>query len=159
MKTTIILIAGCVLGAIAGLTAATPASAQYVRVYAPPAVVYAPPAVVYAPPAVVYASPAVGVYVRTYPAYPYGYVYNPRRAYRQAVRYGYAPVPVVVTRGPSDFYGRYTYGYSNAPSGNYQYPVPAPQPAPVVVQPAVPPAPMPTPAIEAIPAPPAELSR
>jgi len=146
MKTAIILIAGCILGTIAGLTAAAPASAQYVRVYAPPAVVYA--------------SPTVGVYVQTYPtypAYPYGYVYNPRRAYRQAVRYGYAPAAVVVTRGPSDFYGRYTYGYSNAPSGNYQYPVPSPQPAPVVVQPAVPPAP--TPAVEAIPAPPAELSR
>jgi hypothetical protein len=38
----------------------------------------------------IYVGPA-GIYVRPYPlnAYPYGYPYNPRRAYRQAVRSSY----------------------------------------------------------------------
>jgi hypothetical protein len=142
MKTTAILIVSCVFGAIACLSA--PALAQYyVSVYAPPV--------------------AVGVYVRAYPGYPYGYVYNPRRAYRLAVRYGYVPAPVVVTRGPTDFYGRYGSGYSNPgrvyggyPSSARQAPAPQPTPAPQPAS-AVPPAPQP--AGEAIPTPPAELGR
>jgi hypothetical protein len=144
MKTTAILIVGCVLGAIAGLSAAASASAQYyVSVYAPPV--------------------AVNVYVPARPAYPYAYVYNPRRAYRLAVRYGYVPVPVVVTRGPTDFYGRYLTGYSSPtpvyggyPSPTIQSPAPQPTPAP---QPASAAPPAPQPAGEAIPAPPAELGR
>lgn len=142
MKPTAILIVGCVWGAIAGLSPATLASAQYaVSVYVPSVV-------------------SVNV-VRPYPA-PYVYTYNPRRAYRMAVRYGYAPVPVVVTRGQTDFYGRSS-GYSapapvynGYPSPANQPPAPQPTPAPRRAS-AVPPAPQP--AGEAIPAPPEELGR
>lgn len=39
-------------------------------------------------------------------ATPYGYTYNPRRAYRQAVRYGYLP-PVVAVPAPVYAYPTY----------------------------------------------------
>lgn len=63
---------------------------------------------------IVVATPA-GVYVRPYPlnAYPYGYPYNPRRAYRQAVRANVAAaigVPAVVVPAP------YPYGQIRIPA-------------------------------------------
>jgi hypothetical protein len=62
----------------------------------------------------VYVPPVAGVHAYGYVAYPYGYYnYNPRRAYRLSVRYGYVPAPAVVVRGPSDYlaspYHRYPY--------------------------------------------------
>jgi hypothetical protein len=48
----------------------------------------------------VYVATPAGVYVRPYPpvvAYPYGYPYNPRRAYRQAVRSSYYAAAAAAT--------------------------------------------------------------
>jgi hypothetical protein len=51
-----------------------------------------------------------------YAAYPYGYVYNPHRAYRQGMRYGYPPVFQTWPRVsgaiyPYPYYGVYAPGY------------------------------------------------
>ena len=42
--------------------------------------------------------------------YRLGYIYGPRRMYRQAVRLGYPPVAVAVPRVPTDFFGYPMYG-------------------------------------------------
>ncbi len=153
MKNSTILWAVALFAVVAGLLAAATASAQVV----------------------VYTPPVAAVYAGRYAAYPYGaVVYNPRRTYRQAVRYGYAPVFVpaapVITRGPTDYFGRPMYGppyyaYPRPPisygANGYDYrPVPAaPQPsatAPSAAAVETPPPPAPAPATEAIPAPAAE---
>lgn len=59
-----------------------------------------------------------------YAAYPYGYVYNPRRAYRQGLRYGYPPVFQTWPRVPGSIYA-YPYGPVYGP-GYVQPPVPTP---------------------------------
>ena len=74
---------------------------------------------------------------------PYGYSYNPRRAYRQAVRYGYPPVFQPWPRVPGDIYGYPYYGAVRQPAGHektytspngyvyrplYEKPQPQPQP-------------------------------
>lgn len=75
-----------------------------------------------------------------YAATPYGYVYNPRRAYRQSLRYGYATSPQ--PRALVDIYGYPYSGYargsgrqgidpsrsSNHPQQPYGQPPPPPQP-------------------------------
>jgi hypothetical protein len=150
MRKIATIMLGGLFAAIASFVIATPASAQYF--YVP---VYAPP------------PPPRPVYVRAYPVYPvypYGYVYNPRRAYRQAVRYGYVPAAVVVTRGPTDFYGRAPYGSSASAYPTYGNSYYSARPSVQESAPAVPlapapaPAPTPAPAIEAIPSPPAEVT-
>jgi hypothetical protein len=109
--------------------------------------------------------------------YNYLYTYNPRKAYRQAWRYGYAPLYPPITRGPSDFLlGSPYYGAAKLPVGHekiwtspngyiyrplYQQP-PPPTASQTRRQPTevsaakVPEPPMPEPQPEAIPAPPSE---
>ncbi|MBN1394127.1 MAG: hypothetical protein JW959_03810 [Pirellulales bacterium] len=56
-------------------------------------------------------------YAVGYAATPYGYVYNPRRAYRQTVRYGFAPLPAVMPVAvygyPYPYYGYFSQPYSS----------------------------------------------
>lgn len=82
--------------------------------------------------------PVPGVYVGGYVPYPYN-VYNPRRVYRQALRYGYPPVFQVWP----------------APAPVVAYPYPGYGPRPVYAQPPAVPAateePTPTPAPQAAP--------
>ena len=49
--------------------------------------------------------------------YRLGYIYGPRRMYRQAVRLGYPPVAVAVPRVPTDFFGYPMYGPVRSPLG------------------------------------------
>jgi hypothetical protein len=75
----------------------------------------------------IYAPPPVGVRVYGYVAYPAAYpyaYYGPRRALRQAVRYGYAPLPaaVVVVRPPTDFLAAPSYRFPYYGSPYYGYP-------------------------------------
>jgi hypothetical protein len=146
MKNMTVLWAGGLLGVSIAMMAAATASAQ-----------------------VLYAPPIVGVYVRPgYAAYPYGYPYNPRRAYRQAVRFGLAPVvPPPVLRGPTDYFGRpfygppyYAYptpppaypgygGFSGSAPNAYRSMVPPPSP----ISPDLPPNAQPTPSPEEVPTP------
>lgn len=58
-----------------------------------------------------------------YAAYPYGYVYNPRRAYRQGLRYGYPPVFQTWPRVSGSIYAYPHYGPMYGP-GYVQPPVP-----------------------------------
>ena len=46
-----------------------------------------------------------------------GYIYGPRRMYRQAVRFGYPAVAVAVPRVPTDFFGYPMYGPVRSPLG------------------------------------------
>jgi len=100
--------------------------------------------------------------------YANGYSYNPRRVYRQAIRYGSPPVFQPWPRVPGDIYGYPYYGAVRQPAGHektytspngYVYRPRMPPPAP---SPSSPPAPPATPAPEvggspeSIPAPPSE---
>ncbi len=115
-----------------------------------------------------------------YAATPYGYVYNPRRAYRQSLRYGYSTLPQ--PRALVDIYGYPYSGYARgagrqgaeatrggtAPQQPYGQPPAPPQPevpAPAGVEPNPLPAPTPEsvpmtvptePGLEQIPIPPSE---
>ena len=96
--------------------------------------------------------PAVADYWRAYAGYPYPYpyIYNPRRAYRQGLRYGtYPHAQPVAPRGPSDSIYRPTYAKPMIPT-----------PAPQIPPSATPPPPAPqgqgSPGGETIPAPPSE---
>ena len=112
-----------------------------------------------------YAPTLIDIYAYRYA--PYGYSYSPRRAYRQAIRYGYSPVFQPWPRVPGDIYGYPYYGAARQPAGHektytspngyvyrplYENP-PPPQPPPG-------PPPQPQPRIdgspESIPAPPSE---
>jgi hypothetical protein len=110
MTTRIILRVSCLAGALLVAMAASQAEAQ------------------------AYAAVPAGVgYAPSYAPYPYN-VYNPRRAYRQALRYGYPPLyqhwpapVVVVDRFGYPMYGPVNpplYGRPQAPAAN------SPQPAP-----------------------------
>ena len=63
-----------------------------------------------------YAPARAGIYAYGYAPYPYS-VYNPRRAYRQALRYGYPPLYQQWPRAPGDIYGYPYYGYARQPIG------------------------------------------
>jgi hypothetical protein len=69
----------------------------------------------------VYAPPVAGVRAYAYVPYPYAY-YTPRRAVRQAVRYGYAPAAAIVVRGPSDFFTAPSYRFPYYGSLYFGYP-------------------------------------
>jgi hypothetical protein len=162
MSNAKILCVGCLAATVLGVVMVTTASAQ--RIYAPP---------------------VAGVRVYGYVAYPYGY-YASRRVVRQAVRYGYVPMPLpaVVVRGPSDFlaspsyrfpyygspyygspyYGSPYYGvlkppYRGGPAVPSQIPPPPDPQKPSTLPGQLPsqPAPSVTPTPEAIPTPPSEL--
>jgi len=61
-----------------------------------------------------------------YAAYPYGYVYNPRRAYRQGMRYGYPPLFQTWPRVPGSIDAYPHYGPMYGPGyGQPQVPTPA----------------------------------
>lgn len=78
-----------------------------------------------------------------YAAYPYGYVYNPRRAYRQGMRYGYPPVFQAWPRVPGSIYAypygpMYGPGYGPAPASpavRPQRPSPATDQQPATLEP------------------------
>ena len=50
-------------------------------------------------------------------AYRSGYIYGPRRMYRQAVWYGYPPLVVAAPRIPTDFFGYPMYGPVRSATG------------------------------------------
>jgi hypothetical protein len=107
----------------------------------------------------VYRPVPAGVYVPGYATYPYAYA--PRRAYRQAVRYGYPLATPSLTYTPGGihgypYYGYPNYGYLYRPS--YGQPFLPQVPALATPQPQAPPiaTDAPTLAPEPIPAPPSE---
>lgn len=70
-----------------------------------------------------------------YAAYPYGYVYNPHRAYRQGMRYSYPPVFQTWPRVPTmvyayPYYGAYAPGYVRPMVPTMISPEESPQPSP-----------------------------
>jgi hypothetical protein len=128
MKTT--LNVACLLAIVLALGIAAKAAAQTVYVRTP-----------------------AGAYAYGYAPYPYG-VYNPRRAYRQATRYGY---PAAVYAGPRvsvsvGVYGVPYYGYPYHPLYGPLPQAQVPTPAAPQTRPQAPPAespePIPTPASE-----------
>lgn len=110
-----------------------------------------------------YAPTVVAGYGYGYVAVPYRYTYNPRRAYRQFLRYGYPTLP---PRVPVAVYGYPYYGYVPQPLGPtrgprdymYQpgYAQPLRQPVPTPANPRTQPAP-PRPDPELIPTPSSDL--
>jgi len=148
MGNTATLRIGCLLGGVLGLVISTTAAAQYVAGPLP-------------------AGPRAyrmsGVYAQGYVASPYahGYVYNPRRLYRQALRYGYPPVFYSWPRAPINLYGYPYYGVARppievwvGPNGYVAPPVYAPPTQEQVPTPADPQLRPQTPVPEPIPAPP-----
>ncbi len=126
---------GCLLGIILALAIAAQATAQ-----------------------MGYYSLQPGIYAHGYAPYPYN-VYNPRRAYRQALRYCYPPLFQAWPPAPSVVYGYPSYGY--VPRPWYGQPVQPPQvptPASPLTSPQPPAASAgePSPSPEPIPAPPSE---
>ncbi len=151
MRKTIIALAAPLLGVVLCLLLTASASARhpYGRYYPSHA-----PAVV-----------AGYGYGYGYVALPYGYTYNPRRAYRQSLRYGYPPLP---PRVPVAVYGRPYYGYVLQPLGpvrgprdymyqpGYEQPLRRHAPLPANPRTQPPPAP-PQPGPELIPTPSSDL--
>ena len=150
MRKTIIALAASLLGVVLCLLLTASASARhpYGRYYPSHA-----PAVV-----------AGYGYGFGYVAVPYRYTYNPRRAYRQSLRYGYPPLP---PRVPVAVYGYPYYGYVPQPLGPvrgprdymYQpgYGQPLRQPVPTPANPRTQPAPPPQSGPELIPTPSSDL--
>jgi hypothetical protein len=149
MKRTSIPLVAAMMAITIGLFAATTASAQgvYVMKYRGYGPVVAP------------------VYPYGYIAPYYGYPYNPRKAYRQGLRYGYPPLFQAWPLPPAPTYAYPYYGampyYGPVGPRDYMYqpqesrplpqpprpqlqePLPEPLPAP---EPALPPEPIPAPA-------------
>ncbi len=136
MRKTIIALSASLLGVVLCLLLTASASARhpYGRYYPS----YAPTVV------------AGYGYGFGYAAVPYRYTYNPRRAYRQFLRYGYPPLP---PRVPVAVYGYPYYGYVPQPLGptrgprDYMYQPdhaqPLHQPVPTPANPRTQPAPAP----------------
>lgn len=141
MAAIAILRRGCWLAVVLGLAVASKATAQ----------------VVYVDVRASYPAPMVGAYVGGYAPHPYN-VYNPRRAYRQALRYGYPPLFQSWPPVPHPLYGPPYYG--PGPRAVYGQPVLPQVPTPAALE-TRPPAPSsstgaPSSSPELVPAPAAE---
>jgi hypothetical protein len=119
---------GCLLGIILALAIAAQATAQ-----------------------TGYYSLQPGIHAYGYAPYPYS-VYNPRRAYRQALRYGYPPLFQAWPPVPGGIYGYPYYGSVYRPWYGQPSQMQVPTPASPETRPPAPPAS----AIEPIPTPPSE---